>query len=60
MALLQQIYYGEESSVKVDRIIFVASARSKELPGELISALISQAMYGKIGKHFDSMTLYKK
>ena len=48
---LQQFYYGEESSRKLDRIIFVASARSRELPHELIRALITQAMGGRRGKH---------
>nr|XP_022334920.1 uncharacterized protein LOC111131601 isoform X2 [Crassostrea virginica] len=43
---LQQFYYGEEISRKVDRIIFVASAISRELPCELIRALVSQAMDG--------------
>ena len=55
MDFLQQFYYGEESSAKIDRIIFVASARSKELPRELITALISQAMGGKRGNRFDSL-----
>lgn len=49
---LQQFYDEEENGAKVDRIIFVESARSIELPYELIAALISRAMSGKRGRFF--------
>ena len=52
VGFLQQFYNGEEISRKVDRIIFVASAISKDLPSHLIRALVSQAMDGKRGKYF--------
>ncbi|XP_065942793.1 uncharacterized protein [Magallana gigas] len=44
---LQQLMYNDENNLKVDRIIFVASAKSKECPTELIKAVRSQAMDGR-------------
>ncbi|XP_061173899.1 uncharacterized protein LOC133183004 [Saccostrea echinata] len=44
--VLQQLNYGDEGHAKVDRIIFVASAKSKEFPAELIKAVLSQASDG--------------
>lgn len=47
---LQQLTYNDENHSKVDRIIFVASAKSRECPTELIKAVRSQAMDGRRGK----------
>uniref|UniRef100_A0A8W8HVN6 Uncharacterized protein n=1 Tax=Magallana gigas TaxID=29159 RepID=A0A8W8HVN6_MAGGI len=44
---LQQLTYNDENHSKVDRIIFVASAKSRECPTELIKAVRSQAMDGR-------------
>lgn len=44
---LQQLTYNDENALKVDKIIFVASAKSRECPTELIKAVISQAMDGR-------------
>lgn len=45
------MYYGDEHTPKVDRVIFVASASSisKEFPLELIRAVRSQTMEGRRG-----------
>lgn len=51
---LQELYYDDEHTSKVERIIFVASASSiaGEFPSELIRAVISQAMEGRRGIYF--------
>lgn len=45
--MLQQLKYSDGNVSKVDRIIFVASATSRECPTELIKAVRSQAMDGR-------------
>lgn len=44
---LQDLMHNVSNNLKVDKIIFVASAKSRECPTELIKAVRSQAMDGR-------------
>jgi hypothetical protein len=47
--MFQHLFFGDEGNMKVDKIIFVASGKSKEFPAELIKAVLSQASGGERG-----------